>query len=176
MTIVARTTTRVPDHTPERYNRRVEATTAQRVQHYARHPREISARLNELDEEWDIERTLEANAAAVALFGTLLGAFVDRRFLALPAMVSFFLLQHAIQGWCPPVPFFRRRGVRTARESAVTDRGYEFVLIAPGDFWYSGLATGMLGGRYPPSLDRIERSRTRPLLLRPEKDTATTSL
>jgi NADH dehydrogenase FAD-containing subunit len=40
--------------------------------------------------------------------------------------------------------------------SAVTDRGYEFVLIAPGDFWYSGLATGMLGGHYPPSLDRID--------------------
>jgi hypothetical protein len=116
MTIVARTTTRVPDHTPERYNRRVEAETAQRVQRYARHPRGIDARLNELDEEWDIERTLEANAAALALSGTLLGAFVDRRFLALPALVSFFLLQHAIQGWCPPVPFFRRRGVRTARE------------------------------------------------------------
>ena len=30
--------------------------------------------------------------------------------------MSFFLLQHAVQGWCPPVPFFRRRGVRTARE------------------------------------------------------------
>jgi hypothetical protein len=27
-----------------------------------------------------------------------------------------FLLQHALQGWCPPVPFFRSRGVRTARE------------------------------------------------------------
>ncbi|HKH27194.1 MAG TPA: hypothetical protein VKA61_02540, partial [Sphingomicrobium sp.] len=39
---------------------------------------------------------------------------------------------------------------------AVTERGYECVLIAPGDFWYSGLATGMLGGHYPPSLDRID--------------------
>lgn len=39
---------------------------------------------------------------------------------------------------------------------AFTDRGYEFVLIAPGDFWYSGLATGMLGGHYPPTLDRID--------------------
>jgi len=116
MTIVARTTTRVPDHTPERYNWRIEAETAQRVQLYAQHPRGIDVRLNELDEEWDIERTLEANAAALGLSGTLLGAFVDRRFLALPAVVSFFLLQHAIQGWCPPVPFFRRRGVRTARE------------------------------------------------------------
>jgi hypothetical protein len=114
MTIVARTTTRVPHYTPERYNRLVEAETAERVQYYARHRRGIAARLNELDEEW--ERTLEANAAALALSGTLLGAVVDRRFLALPAMVSFFLLQQAIQGWCPPVPFFRRRGVRTARE------------------------------------------------------------
>ena len=100
----------MPDHTPERYNQRVEAETTQRVQLYAQHPRGIDARLNELDEEWDIERTLEANAAALALSGTLLGAFVDRRFLALPALVSFFLLQHAIQGWCPPLSFFRRRG------------------------------------------------------------------
>ena len=29
-----------------------------------------------------------------------------------------FLLQHALQGWCPPLPLFRRLGVRTAREIA----------------------------------------------------------
>src|SRR5205085_6613482 len=34
--------------------------------------------------------------------------------------------------------------------------GAEVVLVSPGDFWYSGLATGVLGGRYPPSLDRID--------------------
>jgi hypothetical protein len=33
-----------------------------------------------------------------------------------PAVVTTFLLQHALQGWCPPVPFFRKRGVRTMRE------------------------------------------------------------
>lgn len=116
MDIVVRTTARVPDHTPERYNRQIEAETTERVGYYARNSPKIDARLRELDEEWDIERTLEANAATLALSGTLLGAFVDRRFLVLPAVVSFFLLQHAVQGWCPPVPFFRRRGVRTARE------------------------------------------------------------
>lgn len=36
-----------------------------------------------------------------------LGTFVNRR---------WFLLQHAVQGWCPPLPVFRRLGVRTARE------------------------------------------------------------
>jgi hypothetical protein len=31
-------------------------------------------------------------------------------------MVTGFLLQHAIQGWCPPVPILRRLGFRTADE------------------------------------------------------------
>ena len=33
-----------------------------------------------------------------------------------PVIVCGFLLQHAIQGWCPPVPVFRRLGVRTSFE------------------------------------------------------------
>jgi NADH dehydrogenase FAD-containing subunit len=35
-------------------------------------------------------------------------------------------------------------------------RGHELVVVAPEPFWYSGLATGMLGGRYPPELDRVD--------------------
>lgn len=42
------------------------------------------------------------------------------------------------------------------RAGAFVERGHEFVLVAPDDFWYSGLATGMLGGWYPPDLDRID--------------------
>lgn len=41
---------------------------------------------------------------------------MDRRFYLLPAVVVGFLLQHAVQGWCPPMPVFRRLGVRTASE------------------------------------------------------------
>ncbi len=41
---------------------------------------------------------------------------MDKRFFALPAVVAGFLLQHALQGWCPPLPLFRRLGVRTAAE------------------------------------------------------------
>ncbi|MGH7194555.1 MAG: hypothetical protein ACREJM_13640, partial [Candidatus Saccharimonadales bacterium] len=41
---------------------------------------------------------------------------VNRKFLALPVLVGGFLLQHALHGWCPPVPLFRRLGVRTAAE------------------------------------------------------------
>jgi hypothetical protein len=76
----------------------------------------ISARIAELEREWDIERVLEANAATVALIGLALGATVNRRWFALPAVVAGFLLQHALQGWCPPLPIFRRFGVRSAAE------------------------------------------------------------
>lgn len=107
---------RVPAHSPAQANRRIERDIGASVRWHALHPERIDARLRELDAEWDIERTLEANAASLALAGTLLGAFVDRRFLVLPAVVAGFLLQHALQGWCPPLPLFRGRGVRTMRE------------------------------------------------------------
>ena len=41
---------------------------------------------------------------------------VDKRWLALPALVTAFPFQHAIQGWCPPLPIPRRPGFRTASE------------------------------------------------------------
>ena len=110
------TVSRVESATSAEINRRIASGITQSVRHHAEHPEEIGRRLDELDHEWDIERTLEANAATLALGGTLLGAFVDRRFLILPAVVTGFLLQHALQGWCPPVPVFRRLGVRTAAE------------------------------------------------------------
>src|SRR5690606_6121077 len=97
-------------------NRRIREETEARVAYYAEHIEEIPARLDELDREWDIERTLEANASSLAFTGVLLGATVDRRWLALPALVTGFLFQHAVQGWCPPLPILRRLGFRTAKE------------------------------------------------------------
>ncbi|WP_188092344.1 DUF2892 domain-containing protein [Azospirillum sp. B21] len=110
------TASRVENATSEEQNRRLAAEITESIRYHAEHPEKIDRRLDELDREWDIERTLEANAATLALAGTLLGAFVDRRFLVLPAAVTGFLLQHALQGWCPPVPVFRRLGVRTTAE------------------------------------------------------------
>lgn len=76
----------------------------------------IDERLAALEREWDVERALEANAAAIGLAGLGLGIFVDRRFLVLPALASGFLLQQALQGWCPAIPVLRRLGFRTPRE------------------------------------------------------------
>ena len=107
---------RVLIHTPDEINRRIRRETEQRGRYFADNPSEIHARLRELDEEWDIERLLEANASCIAFAGVALASTVDRRWLALPALVTAFLFQHAIQGWCPPIPLLRRLGVRTPRE------------------------------------------------------------
>jgi hypothetical protein len=111
------TSERVPLNTAPAVNAAIRAATERRVAAWAgRDGAAVDRRLAELDAEWDIERVLEANAATAVLTGVALGVAVDRRFFLLPAVVAGFLLQHALQGWCPPVPLFRRRGVRTARE------------------------------------------------------------
>ena len=63
-----------------------------------------------------MERLLEANASAAAFTGLVLGITRNRKWLIVPSVVLPFLFQHAIQGWCPPVPIFRRLGVRTRDE------------------------------------------------------------
>jgi hypothetical protein len=110
-----RTTERVPVHTAVSVNRRIREKMERQVRYYADHPEKIEKRLQELDREWDVERALEANASSLALLGLGLG-LKDRRFLVIPGVVTGFLLMHALQGWCPPVPLLRRLGIRTQAE------------------------------------------------------------
>lgn len=42
------------------------------------------------------------------------------------------------------------------RAAEFVRRGHELTVVAPDLFWYSGLATGMLGGLYPPELDQVD--------------------
>ena len=131
MSFVPPTASRVPEHTAAHVNRQIERQIEASVLYFAEHRDEIDDRLEELDQEWDIERTLEANAASFSLLGLTLALALDRRWLALPIGVAAFLLQHAVQGWCPPVPVFRRLGVRTADE---IDRERYALKALRGDF------------------------------------------
>ena len=107
---------RVPMHTFRTDNAAIERRLSDSLDYYARNRSRIDTRLRELDREWDIERAIELNASALAFAGIAAGIFHDKRWLALPAAVTAFLFQHAVQGWCPPVPLFRRLGFRTASE------------------------------------------------------------
>jgi hypothetical protein len=130
--MIASTTDRVPRHTDPDVNREIRLTTKDNIACYAAAGRPaINRRLAELDEEWDIERAIEANAATAVLIGLTLGATVDRRWYALPAAVAGFLLQHALQGWCPPIPVLRRMGIRTAGE---IDEERQALKALRGDF------------------------------------------
>ncbi|NVP57790.1 hypothetical protein [Mycoplana rhizolycopersici] len=113
---MATTASRVSAQTSDEINDRLRRQLEERLAYYETHPDQIATRLAEIDREWDIERTLEANASTLAFTGTMLAATVDRRWLALPAIVTGFLFQHAMQGWCPPLPILRRLGFRTAEE------------------------------------------------------------
>lgn len=98
-------------------NRKIDLETAYNISHYKRQGKDvIEQRIHELDAEWDIERVLEVNASTLALTGLVLGLTVNRKWLFVPGIVLPFLLQHGLQGWCPPLPILRRLGVRTRGE------------------------------------------------------------
>jgi hypothetical protein len=111
--------------------RSLEHAARKRVERLAARPHLIARRLRELDAEWDIERALEANAATLALSGASLAFFQDRRWGLVPMVVGGFLLQHALQGWCPPLPVLRRLGFRTRAE---IDRERYALKAVRGDF------------------------------------------
>lgn len=113
---MATTRNRVSSNTTSDINRNIQQSIEYSIRHHQKHKNQIGRRLQELDEEWDIERAIEANAAAVSLLGLTCGLLGKSRWFLLPAAVSGFLLQHAVQGWCPPIPVLRRLGFRTAFE------------------------------------------------------------
>jgi hypothetical protein len=111
------TTERVSRHTAQSINERIRRQTEANVARYdSSSPAAIDRRLAELDNEWDIERCLETMAPTFTLIGMTLGLTVNKKWFALPILIQTFFLQHALQGWCPPIPILRRLGVRTAEE------------------------------------------------------------
>ena len=103
-------------HTAREVLRRIDEQT---VSHLARcaegGPEAVTARLGELDREWDTDRVLELEAAGMGLLGLALAAWKPR-LLLLPGVVALGLMLHATTGRYPLMPLFRRLGVRTARE------------------------------------------------------------
>ncbi len=126
------TRNRVPDNTAAPINHEIERSTEASVIGYSAEGNDaIDKRLAELDQEWDIERVLQAESAMMALLGLTLGIKQDRRFLILPAIVASMVLLHAFQGWYPMLPMFRRMKLRTSDE--INQERYA-LKAARGDF------------------------------------------
>ena len=116
-TAVADDRDRARRSTSARVNDEIDRRTRKNIRHFSGLGRDnILRRIEVLEREWDIERILEVNASTLALTGLVLGLTVNRRWFLLPGVVLPFLLQHGLQGWCPPLPILRRLGVRTRGE------------------------------------------------------------
>lgn len=114
----AKSATRVSSHTEPHINKRIEQQWKERVNALNHRDRTamIDQRLAELDKEWDVERTLQTNFSVLSLIGIGLASGISKGWAALSVGVPAFMIQHALQGWCPPLPILRRLGIRTARE------------------------------------------------------------
>jgi hypothetical protein len=120
-------------HTSQAIQQRIDSTLEDRIRFYASQPREvISRRIEELDQQWDIDRMMTANAAGLALGGIVLGFFGGgKKWLLLSGGVLAYLLMHGLQGWCPPATALRRFGLRTRGE--IDAERYALKLLR-GDF------------------------------------------
>ncbi len=108
---------KVRNNTSSETNLKIDEETLENIKYYSdKSEREITKRIKELDEKWDIERVLELNMSTLALSGIILSKAASRRWLVLPAVALGFFAQHALQGWCPPVRLLRSLKVRTRDE------------------------------------------------------------
>jgi hypothetical protein len=108
---------RVRKYTADEINSQIDQKTRENILWYSREePDVIAARMAELDKEWDTERVLILNASTLTLASLFLGITKNRLWFMMPVVISFFLAQHAWQGWCPPLNLIRKAGVRTRKE------------------------------------------------------------
>jgi hypothetical protein len=112
------TASRVNEHTVPKINARIEQDWKDRLAALSNDDRTalIDRRLAELNKEWDVERLLQTNFATLSLVGIGLASKLDKRWALLALVVPAFMIQHAVQGWCPPLAVLRRLGIRTAKE------------------------------------------------------------
>lgn len=108
---------RVRANTPPEINEAIDREIAAIVRFYAgKTDYEISRRIEELGNEWDIGRHVETRAAVISIIGLVLGFNRSRKWFILPLIAATFLLQYALLGWAPPIPFLRKAGIRTRQE------------------------------------------------------------
>ncbi len=118
---------RVREHTAAVVNDKLDAKMRASIEDCISQGKDaVSARLQRLEQEWDIDRALFVKFAVVGGAAFLAGMYRyshsgpirGRRkgMLYLLGSQLGFLFLHGTVGWCPPVPVFRRLGFRTTKE------------------------------------------------------------
>jgi len=107
----------VRTHTPDELNRRIDERVERCVRYMAQQERsEIGHYLQQLEEEWDLNRALAVGCSVAGLSGLLLASGLGRGWLALSGLASGLLMQQGLTGHGPLAALVRGLGVRTRRE------------------------------------------------------------
>jgi len=125
---------RVRAHTAPHVNERIDKLTRASVRELqGASAAAIVARIAELDREWDVDRVLMANFALLGGVTLQLGLRRRRGWLNVFQAQMGFLLMHAVIGWCPPLPLFRRLGFRTSKEIGAEKAALLMLLAERGE-------------------------------------------
>ncbi len=100
----------------EQAYQRIRQRTEESVAFYAARLDQIESRLAELEQEWDVDRSMLAQVAGAAVAGGIMSLLFGRKW-ALPAAIwGAFGLYHAVTGWCACASMMHRAGMRTRCE------------------------------------------------------------
>ncbi len=123
---------RIRENTSEEINRRIDRYTEDNIRYFATQGRgAISERIDDLEEEWDVDRLVQACISGVGLTSIIFGAVFSRKWWLVTTAAVGFLGNHAVNGWCPSAILFRRLGFRTRQE---IDREKYALKALRGDF------------------------------------------
>ena len=141
------TATCVENSTDSHVQDRIRSQVRERLARFeTANQRELTYRLAELDQEWDIERALELHFSGVVLGGIAFGTLSNRKWYLLPAIAACFMIEHVMEGWCPQLIVLRRLGFRTAAE---INHERTALKIMRGDFAHLGLSGNQATSQAP---------------------------
>jgi hypothetical protein len=120
---------RVRRYTSPKMLQKIDEQIERNVAFYSSQPDEVVAeRIHELQQEWSINRCLQAKTAAMGLLGAVLGLVVSKKWALLTIAGFGFLLCRAAD---PRIAALRSLGFRTRSE---IDRELYALKAARGDF------------------------------------------
>ncbi len=86
----------------------------------------IRQRIDELSNEWDVERSVQLNASLIVLGSIILGAAFSKKWLFVSGAVSGLLALHAAKGWSLSIN--TGENLRTRNEIAKEQAGLQNIL------------------------------------------------
>jgi len=126
---------RVRRATPAELLHEIEAQIEHSIRFYSvQTPEAIGERINELKQEWSLERYLQLKVSTFGLLTAIMSLTSNRKWAVLTCGVLGYFLYHATRGGSSsevPLVFLRRLGVRTRSE---IDRELYALKAIRGDF------------------------------------------